>query len=195
MFRILKTRFLGALVLAAALMTNAPSANALPESPANVRFGPLSLLVGFTNLTLDFAVGDEWTVGPEVSYWRLKISSSSGYSDADITSWGVGARANWFKNGRFTDGLYLGPSLSYQSFEMKAKNSDGESASASRTSPVAALLVGYGWFWDSFNIMLGIGPQVALNAGEVVVRDSAGKEQRRNVGTSVAGEFTLGWTF
>lgn len=199
---------LSALVLVTALVSVSAQAapKAAPAEPVaptassdavvNARVGILSALLGSANLSLDIGLDDQWTIGPQASYWRLKFNSSAGFSDFDTTSYTFGVRGNWFKNGRFVDGLYLGPNVSYRSIDLKTTSTDGITYTAKQASPVASLIVGYGWFWDNFNMMLGIGYAVALNSNDIVVRDSNGKETRSSrFNSGLDGEFTLGWTF
>lgn len=163
----------------------------------NFRFSPLGLIIGSVNGGLDIAVAPEWTVGPAASYWRFNLSSSDSFSeDYKITAWSVGARANWFKNGNFTDGLYVGPSLSYANVELETLDTAGAKVTGEASGLFLTGLVGYGWFWDSFNIMLGGGFSAGLGSTEVKVTDSSGSETK--VSSTISGvalEFSLGWTF
>jgi hypothetical protein len=152
------------------------------------------LIIGSVNAGLDFVVHPNWTVGPEGSYWHTHVGSSWG-SDWDVKAYGIGARGNWFKNGVFTNGLYVGPSLSYASVKVTNSDSFG-SYSGTASGLFASGLVGYAWFWDSFNMMLGGGATVGLGDTKVSVTDSSGA--KTEVNSSISGldlEFSLGWTF
>lgn len=166
-------------------------------STMNAHFGPVSLLVGSIMGGLDFQVNENWTVGPQVNYWKFNLSSTSSSftSDFEIRQFSVGARGAWFKNGVFTDGLYVSPQLDYKSIKLTTRDSSGE-VSGSLNGVFATALIGYGWFWDSFNIMLGIGGTFGLGDQGVEVKASNGNTTR--VSTSVSGldgEFQFGWTF
>src|SRR4051812_3260621 len=66
----------------------------------NFRFSPVGLIIGSIAAEMDVAVTPQWTVGPALMYWHLSLSSGSLFSSSfDITAYGIGARANWFKNG------------------------------------------------------------------------------------------------
>lgn len=187
----------------------APVAPVAPEAAApkmsygsspeyNFRFSPIGLIVGSINIDFDMAVAPDWTVGPTVSYWRSSVSSdSTTFSEKfDVTAYGIGARANWFKNGNFTDGLYVGPSLSYANVKISTKDLSGDSVTGSASVMLASCLVGYGWFWDSFNMMLGGGASFGLGDTKVKVETSTGSSTE--VSSSIAGvaiEYSLGWTF
>lgn len=61
--------------------------------------------------------------------------------------------------------------------------------------PLLAVLVGYGWFWDSFNMMLGGGAAVPFGESKVEVTDPNGVKTEKDVRSGLAIEFSLGWTF
>lgn len=185
-------------LLCTLLLTSCTSAWASHSNDFNFRFSPLGLIVGSIHTALDYKVTPSWTVGPEISYWHLSVGSSTGYSSSfDVKSFGVGVRGNWFYNGVYTDGFYVGPSLKYASTSLSVTRTDGSDVSAKASGMFAGALVGYGWFWDSFNIMLGIGATLNLGGeNKVTITDSNG--DKTPVRTGVAGldaEFSIGWTF
>ncbi|RYZ76104.1 MAG: hypothetical protein EOP04_32465, partial [Proteobacteria bacterium] len=82
----------------------------------NFRFDPLSLLVGRASATLDFKIGENWTLGPDLTYWNINVTSTgSNAGKIDVNYSSAGIRGNWFKNGAFTDGFYVGPFVRYGS--------------------------------------------------------------------------------
>lgn len=177
------------------LLLCSSSAFAASGDTMNFRFSPIGLLVGQVAVDLDYKVADNWTVGPEVAYMHSSVSETDALtSNIDITGYGAGARANWFKNGTYTDGLYVGPSLTYVSVKATASDAFGN-ISGSASAVVLSALVGYGWFWDSFNMMLGGGAAVPLGNNQVTVTDSNGNQIKSNVSSSLALEYSLGWTF
>ncbi len=164
----------------------------------NFRFSPLGLIVGSININLDIVVAPDWTVGPVINYWRYSSSSDRTVfsKDFETTAYGFGARANWFKNGNFTDGLYVGPGLSYANVKVTTTDSTGDSVTGSASVMLASCLVGYGWYWDSFNMMLGGGASLGLGDTKVKVETSSGSSTE--VSSTMAGvalEYSLGWTF
>jgi hypothetical protein len=162
----------------------------------NFRFSPLGLLIGGISVDLDFKVAPDWTIGPALSYYHLRLTSTGDFeSDFDVTGYAVGARANWFHNGTFTDGLYVGPSVGYATFKVTSSDSAGD-ASATASGARAGCLVGYAWFWDSFNIMLGGGFDVSLGDSKLVVKSRSGTQEEIHYASGgLDGEFSLGWTF
>jgi len=200
MKRSLSNVFCGLLIAAvAAISSPALAQDEAGESSSgsgntfNARFSPLGLIIGSFNLTLDIAVGEDWTVGPQLSYTDFSV----GNEDARFENEGysAGVRANWFKNGVYTDGLYLGPSITYSKVEATYTDTDGRALTGSAKGPAVSLLAGYGWFWDSFNIMLGLGATANLGDKFVKIRDRFGDEKTSKASTALAGEFSLGWTF
>ena len=186
---------LAALIIAAIFAPR--PAHAAASNQYDFRFSPLGLVVGSINLDFDIAITPDWTIGPALQYWHLKINSGSDFTSSfDITAYAAGVRANWFYNGVFTDGLYVGPSAKYANVTLNTTNSSG-SVSGNINGFLAGCLVGYGWFWDSFNIMLGAGANIGIgNSGNITVTGSSGNQTTTS--TSLSGidlEFSLGWAF
>ena len=173
----------------------AQSAMNTSGSKYNFRFSPIGLLVGLASVSLDVAITPEWTVGPELSYAKFKLNASgTNQTSFDVSLASAGVRANWFKNGVYTDGLYVGPFVRYAKTSIDASGSTtitGESAGVAVGS-----LVGYGWFWNSFNMMLGGGAALATGVSNMVITDSNGnRTEVPNRGAGFAAEYSLGWTF
>lgn len=161
----------------------------------NFRFSPLGVLVGAINVSLDYQISPNWTLGPQLVYWNIDVDREGVLTeDISIKAIGGGVRGNWFKNGTYTEGLYVGPALDYVSVEASSSDAFG-TVEGDVSTLVASGIVGYGWFWESFNILLGGGLSIPLGEAEVTVRDSSGTETKSNVGSGLAAEFSLGWTF
>ena len=160
------------------------------RAETNLRISPLSLLLGLVGAEADFGISENWTLGP--TFYYLNRSSD----DFDVSATSLGIRGNYyFDRAVFTQGWYIGPSVSFLS--VKVKDNSGtfnDSASASGTALTG--IFGYQWTWESFNINLGAGP-VAYSLGKIRVKDSNGNEDTystySNVGLSI--EFNLGWKF
>lgn len=177
----------------------APRAAAAPASPSshqmNLRFNPIGLAIGVFNFNFDYAIHPEWTVGPEVAYMNRTVGKESALiEDITIKGFQIGVRANWHRNGVFNDGLYVGPSLHYASVTASTSDAAGK-VEGTANAILASGLVGYGWFWDSFNILLGGGITVPLGNAQVEVKDSAGTTVKSNISSGAALEFSLGWAF
>ena len=163
----------------------------------NFRFSPILLLVGAAAVNLDIAVTDSITVGPQLFLWNLNLKQTSGASQYDykIKATGFGARLNWFSNKVYNDGMYLGASVSTSSvtIDEKTTSTTGEGSSTS-----IAGLVGYGWFWNSFNQMLGAGFSSSTGDTKIKIKDSNGVTTDEVTSPSAANfalEYSLGWTF
>lgn len=174
------------------------AAHAGSDHTYNVRFSPVGLIVGGTYLNLDVKILPQWTVGPELGYYRFKIKSDAVYfnSDYKITAYSVGARANWFMNDAYNSGLYVGPTLRYMNVRLDTTDASGD-VTGEMGGLYAACVVGYSWFWDSFNMMLGGGGTFGFGAKDVKVTQSNGTQTSVST-NNIAGfvlEFSLGWTF
>jgi hypothetical protein len=174
-----------------------PGAGASESARYNFRISPIGLLVGAVGFDFDIQVAPDWTIGPHATYWHYRLESNTSYftDKYDVRAFGFGVRANWFKNGAYTDGLYIGPSLFFASTKVTNNDAFGEWSGTS-SGLFATGLVGYGWFWENFNIMLGGGATFGLGDTKVTVMDSSG--QSTEVSSDIAGlalEFSLGWTF
>jgi len=162
----------------------------------NFRFHPLGLLIGLVGVELDFAINENWTLGPELGYWHWRENSDSDPDFRNLKAVSVGARANWFNSGLYKDGWYVGPSANYVSVEAEFYDVDDSVLTAKASGLSLSVLAGYGWFWQSFNQMLGIGATARLGDTEVEVKDSNGEKKDIDVpGAGIALEYTLGWTF
>lgn len=162
----------------------------------NFRFSPLGLLSGSINGGVDFPITSEWTVGPEAAYVNYSITRTGDLTkDISITGYSVGARGNWYKNGVHTDGLYLSPSLNYVSLNLSTADING-AVTAQGNGLFLKGLVGYGWFWDSFNMLLGGGLVAGLGSSKVKVKSSSGSTTTEiDISRSLALEWMMGWTF
>lgn len=152
-------------------------------STANVRTSPLGLLAGALVIEADFPIDTHWTAGPTLFSYRFKVD------DTSITGTSFGGRANWHKNGIFTDGLYASPQLSFVS-----ASAELGSSSASVTATVLSGTVGYGWFWpEGFNMLLGGGLSLPIGTAKLKLN---GEEYDAYAGGAGIGlEWTAGWIF
>lgn len=165
----------------------------------NIRIYPLSLLIGSVSADFDIAVSPYWTVGPSLTYWDFKLDQASGFSSGvHLREFRIGARGNYYTHGVYTDGIYIGPSLDYSNLHADVTDSSGTNVSASVGVLSVTALVGYAWFWNSFNTQLGIGGTLGLGPTHVSVQ-SASSNSSTDVsafyGGSLALEWCLGWTF
>jgi opacity protein-like surface antigen len=182
----------------AAVICTTPIAHAENADNFNAHFGPVALLLGVVDAGLDIAVHDNWTVGPEIEYMHWNLHSTGSFtSDYDITAFAIGGRANWYANGVYTDGLYVSPQFAFANAKVSTTDSSGISTEGTASSLIVRGVVGYGWFWDSFNIHLGGGLALPVGRSKVKMKASNGTEESVDFSRTgrLALEFNLGWTF
>jgi hypothetical protein len=162
------------------------------EKTINVDVGPLGLLVGALSLGVDIKIGEtSWTVGPELLYWDTRIG------DYNFKASGFGVRADWYADRpALTEGWYVGPFARYSSWKVTYTNSNGSTGDGSANGLLLGAIGGYHWFWDNFNIRLGLG--YGLNtATKTDIHYSDGTRSdstSANVG-GLTGEFDFGLAF
>ena len=164
----------------------------------NLRFSPLGLPIGYINVDVDFKIGDNWTLGPTVSYWRIDLNDTTYQGDKiTLETSRFGARATWAKNGAFRSGLYFTPMIQYVSAKANAvSRSSGNTVNATTAAPLLTGLVGYQWFFgDTFNLNVGAG--LAVGGGsKIEVNDGTSKTSYDTSRSSgLALDFMLGWAF
>lgn len=185
--------------LCLAFSLSAPMAHAEGDTADNFnfRFGPIVALIGVLDIGLDIVVHPNWTIGPEFTYLKWSLTSSSSFdSNYEITGLAIGGRANFYPDGVFSDGLYISPILRYVNVKVVTSDTSGE-VTGEASPLIATGLVGYAWFWDSFNMHLGGGLSLPMGDSKVKVRNTAGNDDEvefRRTG-ALALEFNLGWTF
>ncbi len=186
--------------LSGTAMAEAPASSTSGDSKAgtvNARVSPLGLLIGYFNVDVDFKVGDQWTIGPTLSYWSLSMSPDSVFTTSRLESKSIGARANWYNKGVFQDSLYFSPVFQLVSATFSGTSrSSGAAISASASVPVASVLVGYHWFGKSINTSLGAGVGFGLGSSKVTATDgttSVESDISRSVGLAL--DFMVGIVF
>lgn len=182
------------LTIAAVALTQI--AHAGSEDKTNVYFNPVGLALGTLNLGADFAIAPNWTVGAFAGYVNLNLDKSGSLTEeVKIKGYTAGARGNWFMNGTFTDGLYVSPIAMYLNVKGETANNQGN-LDADGNGTYIGGMVGYGWFWDSFNMMLGAGALTPLGDSKIKFQDqTGGPAEEKTIYSTVSAELNLGWTF
>jgi len=162
----------------------------------DIRLNPIGIFFSAIDVNLDFKISQDWTVGVQGEYLHAQLAESGIYtSPYNISAYGYGVRANWFEKGVFNDGWYLGPSLQYLSVSVKTTDAFGNVA-GSASGTMASCLVGYGWFWNNLNIMLGAGYGTVLGASSITIKDAVGNQETITANLSgITLEFSMGWAF
>lgn len=165
----------------------------------NFRFHPIALFYQVGAMDLDYKICDHMTVGAELSQTDSKISARWAGTNKDIKTEALGMAINTtlFMKGAFKSGLYVTPSLKYMSIKNKMADSANLDQTGSGDIWYVTGIVGYGWFWETFNIMLGLGGSQPFGDNKVHIKDSLTGQQTDTVmiRSGFAGEFTLGWSF
>lgn len=188
---------LATLVLFSILATT-PSANAA-GAEMNIRFAPLSLLIGWLNVDLDVRVSNQWTLGPTIGLWRTNVEDNYFVGDKyQLKRNAVGVRANWSQSGSFQTGFYVSPIVQFVRAEISGvSKSTGNDITASASGVTITGIAGYQWFWDTFNLSVGGGLILGAQSSDVSVQDgpTSYKAASSGRGTGAALDFMLGWTF
>ena len=154
------------------------------SAEVNLTFKPLGLLLGILTARLDIPVSEKLVIGPELMYWNFSLG------DASLTAQGAGVNFGYYFAGNFTDSWYVTPALGF------ASAIDNESSTGSAT--YASVTGGYHWFWDSFNLRLGLGVVTGLGSSTIEVQNSDGTTEEVDAGSRYSGgtvDFAIGFYF
>lgn len=155
----------------------------------NLRFEPLRLIYSTLDVVLDIKVTENWTMGFEAGY-----SKYQNWPQIYVVTSIVGFRANWYKNSTFSDGLYASPFIRYADVKIDAVA--GSVTEGRNYSNVLGCFFGYSWYWDNFNILVGISPFGYSQPSTLVVKQQNGNVYGiRDRLLEATGELTLGWRF
>lgn len=163
------------------------------EDNRNIR---LDVAVPFNlGIAFDFQVSSRFTIGPEISYRLLGVQSTL-TSEVSRSLQGFGLRTNWYKNGVHSDGLYVASSLRYNKINLRTSRGVGAQTLKSEDGLSLSGIVGYGWFWGSFNMLLGGGAELMLQKPSIDYLESGTNFSSRTTESSrLLIEYTLGWSF
>lgn len=160
------------------------------HADVNVRTNIFKDLLGI-NANIDIPVSQKWTVGPGLSFYRF---SDTGF---DVKGYEISARGNyWFSGDVFSQGWYLGPTISLLNIKVEHESVFGGTYEGEANVLSTTVFAGYQWMWESFNIMLGLGPSYYAS-NKITIKDNQGntKEFGGFSGSGLSLEFTLGWKF
>lgn len=167
----------------------------------NFRISPIHTVIGFLNINLDIAVSSNWTLGPTYGYWTYSsktLENNTTPTNYNVKYMNFGLRGNWFANGTYKDGFFAGPYLNFVNASVAGLSGSVVGLSGKATANNLGCLVGYGWFWTTFNQMLSGGVSTTLGDSKVKVVDSGGTTVDEVSGSNFTGfavEYTMGWTF
>ena len=184
----LRSEIYGLCILIICLCLNV---NANAESPFNwnVRTDPIGWIHG-ANARVDYRLGNQWTLGPAIQYVDARESG------VKINVESVGMFTNFYFNQAFADSWFLELGLAYGELRAEANNSVGQIEKTRILDIGGMLLGGYHWFWERFNLCLGLGINTN-SAGHADITDEKGNKVNSvpipPIG--LAADISVGWAF
>lgn len=181
-------------LLAISLLSVSALADEAPAGALNFRVSPISAIIGSYTAVLEWSIGANWTLGPTYSYYDIK--RDPGANDLALRGYEAALKLTWFKNGAFTDGLYISPSAGYDDYKLSDTDWTGSAREQTVRGATLGALIGYGWFWSHFNIMLGVGAKGRFGDSQTILTNADGTQ--KSVSSTITepdGEFSLGWRF
>jgi|GEM_PF-7048074 len=150
-------------------------------------------------MALDFKISRTWTLGPEADTGYAGQTNYGGIT-VQNSLYSLGGRAHWFRQGVYNSGLFISTGARVQSVNLSEGRPDGVRATKNRTGALIDGLVGYGWFWKSFNMMVGAGYLYYLNSPELeysydIANGGSVTASRNNFENGAKVDFSIGWTF
>lgn len=176
------------------------------EKIFNVRFDPIHTVTGYLNLTGEYAVLDNWTVGPVISYapaLSVLLYSDNTSNAYDYTVLAAGVKATWYHDYKFSTGAYISPSVKY--LNASATTQPGNTAQnikGDNSYLLLGVVAGYAWFQEHYNQMLGLSISQPLSKSKLTMVDKVtGTDvdilqlKGYSAGFPLAFEYTIGWSF
>lgn len=157
----------------------------------NLRFEPISWLVGATNVELNYAVGSNFTIGGGLVAWNVELL------DIEIGLNEYHVRGDYWFAGAFQQGWYLSGIYSTINMNLQTTDSLGTEYEADVSATGFKFFGGYRWLWENFNLELGYG-FVSYNFDDkLTLKASDGSTQEEDLPavTGTGLEFNMGWTF
>ncbi len=157
----------------------------------NLKIDTLSMLVGATDVELDFYLG-KVSVGPAV--YALDLELLSWKYEANL----VGGQASFHLDGADSDGWMLTGKYLKGKFKF-TYTSGGVAYSAEPDVSIIYGYFGYQWMWDNFNIQLKYGQSKYDTDANLTLTASDGSTLSKDLGsysgTSASFEFRFGLAF
>jgi len=157
----------------------------------NFRFSPIAYLVGIINGDLDYKVSENIVIGPSLVLINLKLDEKT----YNVNSFGV--QGSYYFESAFKDGFYLGGNFSTISAEVSTLKY-GPKITGSQDGTLVGLKCGYHWFWNSFNLNLGLTATSTAAMSNIKLIDNTGKTIDEVSPTKISSrgvDFAIGFTF
>lgn len=137
-----------------------------PTDAFNLRTSPIGLVLG-PNLRLDYKIADQWTVGVGGLYLNRKITG------AQIDSFTGSVLVDYAFNAAFADSWFVNLAIGYGNIRAEANDLSGQPRKIHVYNFTEQALLGYHWFWGSFNLDLAAGV-IGNSAGHAKIVDQNG---------------------
>jgi len=159
----------------------------------NLRLQPLNFALGGLGLDAEIKLFERFTLSATYSSYDFDVTDSNTTLDFNIKAVGVGARANWYPSGAFSDSTYISPLFQSATIDII----DGD-FSGSTTVTSYGILFGNQWMWDNFNLNLAAGYS-AIKIEDIQLKTPLGNTKVKNSSDiptpGFIGEFSLGYAF
>ena len=177
------------LALVALMTVNTVNAS---DNMFNIKTAPVSALIGISNLELDIAVSEHFTLGPSYTGFNFE------HSDVDYDADAFGVRANYYFDRALAGGWLFGLSASYGDFVITKENNLGITFTATAATRAYTVLFSYQAMWNHFNMTFGLGASyfslpstmTAVEGVDILEIDTSILS-----GVTPNAEFTVGWRF
>lgn len=161
------------------------------DSIFNIKTAPVSALIGISNVELDIAVDEHFTVGPLYAGFNFE------HSDVDYDADAFGLRVNYYFDQALSGGWLFGVSAFYGDFEITEVDA-GITYSTTTSTRAYTALFSYQAMWKHFNLTFGLGASyfsLPSNITAVEGIDVLEIDTSFLSGISPNAEFTVGWRF
>jgi len=159
----------------------------------NLRLQPLNFALGGLGLDAEIKLFERFSLSATYSSYDFDVTDSNTNLYFNIKAVGVGARANWYPSGAFSDSTYISPLFQSATIDIV----DGD-FSGSTTATSYGILFGRQWMWDNFNLNLAAGYS-AIKIEDIQLKTPLGNTKIKNSSDIPAGgflaEFSLGYAF
>lgn len=157
----------------------------------NVKTAPVSALIGITNVELDIAMSEHFTLGPMYAGFNFD------HSDVNYDANALGVRVNYYFDKALAGGWLFSLSAFYGDFEISQED-QGINYSTTTATRAYTALFSYQAMWKHFNLTFGLGASyfslpstvTAVEGVDVLTIDTSFLS-----GATPNAEFTVGWRF
>lgn len=164
----------------------------------SLRFNFAPLLTKSFVFDISFKILEKWTIGPKINFFNATASTALFAENHNISGYTLGVRGDYYPKGIWKTGWFVQTGLSMITALVSNRDFSGGSRSASTTGWILTLGGGYGWFWKTFSVGIGLSIGLPIKSAVASVNiTSATAEQVQIAGgsTSIGPELTVGFQF